>query len=137
MAENPGRWLRIVGPAALALGVLGCDFSTHLDSSSLGAAFETDSTRVQVMSAVVGGKNVFVPSTIVVAADTPYTLSVYNGTDGPHGFAIEGAGVEVMLLAQEETEIALPALEAGHLYRIHCHLHGAHRAATLVVVPKR
>lgn len=136
MAENSGRWPRIVGPAALALAVLGCDFSTatHLDAS---ATFETDSTQVQVLSAVVGGKNVFVPSTIVVAADTPYTLSVYNGTDGPHGFAIEGAGVETMLLPKEEAEIALPALEAGNLYRIHCHLHGAHRAATLVVVPKR
>ena len=31
----------------------------------------------------------------------------------------------------------LPLLEAGHIYDIGCHLHGAHRHATLVVLPAR
>jgi heme/copper-type cytochrome/quinol oxidase subunit 2 len=138
LAEKTGIGSGIRRAALLALGLwaLGCDFSTHKYAPEPGAGFATDSTNLQVVSAVVGGKNVFVPSTIVVTAGTPYTLSVYNGTDGPHGFAIAGAGVEVILQPKEEAEIPLPALEAGNLYRVHCHLHGAHRAATLVVVPK-
>jgi hypothetical protein len=40
-------------------------------------------------------------------------------------------------MQQQETELALPALEGGHVYGINCHLHPPHRTATLVVLEAR
>ena len=73
-------------------------------------------------------------STRPVVSGRPSVLSVYNGTEAPHGFAIDAAGIQVLLEAGQETRIELPPLEGGALHRIYCHLHGAHRAATLVVL---
>jgi heme/copper-type cytochrome/quinol oxidase subunit 2 len=91
---------------------------------------------IQVVSAVVGGKNVFIPSTIVVAAGTVNTLSIFNTTDKPHGFRIAGLGIETVLAPQQETKLELPALEGGAIYEINCQLHPAHRTATLAVLDR-
>jgi heme/copper-type cytochrome/quinol oxidase subunit 2 len=64
-------------------------------------------------------------------------LSIYNTTDIHHGFAIAGLGVEAIVPPGVEYEIALPKLEGGAVMRIHCHMHPAHRSATLVVLPGR
>ncbi|NRA07418.1 MAG: cupredoxin domain-containing protein [Myxococcales bacterium] len=88
---------------------------------------------VQVVTAVVGGKNVYIPSTIALAAQRAASLSLFNTTDKPHGFAIPALDIEVVVPEQVEQRIELPALPAG-LYRIHCQLHEAHRSATLLVV---
>ena len=87
----------------------------------------------QVVTAVVGGKNVYIPSTIALAAQRAASLSLFNTTDKPHGFAIPALDIEVVVPEQVEQRIELPALPAG-LYRIHCQLHEAHRSATLLVV---
>jgi heme/copper-type cytochrome/quinol oxidase subunit 2 len=99
--------------------------------------YESDVSTIQVVSTLMGGKNVFIPSTIVVTAGREHTLSLFNTTDIPHGFAIDGLGVEAVMAAGEETEVKLPASEGGRILGIRCHLHPAHRTATLVVVPAR
>jgi heme/copper-type cytochrome/quinol oxidase subunit 2 len=101
------------------------------------AGFDSDVSTIQVVTTQVGGKNVFIPSTIVVTGGVPHTLSIFNTTDTPHGFRIPGLGIEAVAFDQQETEIALPALEGGHVYAIQCHLHPPHRTATLVVLPPR
>lgn len=88
---------------------------------------------VQVLTAVVGGKNVFIPSTLVLTAGQGTGLSIFNATDKPHGFAIPALGVETVIPEQIEQRVELPALAPG-LYRIHCQLHEAHRSASLLVV---
>ncbi len=90
-----------------------------------------------MISAVVGGKNIFIPSTIVVTAGGPQTLSVFNTTDKPHGFAIKGLSIETVLYPGQETRVELPALKGSEIYTIGCQLHPPHRTATLVVVPGR
>jgi heme/copper-type cytochrome/quinol oxidase subunit 2 len=97
--------------------------------------FESDTDTVQVVSANVGGKNVFIPSTIVVVAGKPVTLSIFNTTDIPHGFAIPGLGVTEVLEVQKEHVVKLPTLKGGKVYGINCQLHPAHRTGTLVVLP--
>ena len=89
---------------------------------------------IQVVSSNVQGKNVYIPSTIVVAEGKSHTLSVFNTTDTPHGFAIEGLGIEAILQPGVETLVELPALEDGKIYRIHCQLHPPHRSGQLVVL---
>ena len=104
-------------------------------SAALAQGFESDVDSIQIVSANVGGKNVFIPSTLVITGGRPVTLSLFNTTDVPHGFAIPGIGVEAIVPVQEEFTIELPALEGGHVYRVNCQLHPAHRSATLVVLP--
>jgi len=88
---------------------------------------------LQVVTALVGGKNVFIPSTLALPAGAPASLSIFNSTDTPHGFAIRALGVETVIPEQTEQRVELPVLSPG-LYRIHCQLHEAHRSATLLVV---
>lgn len=93
-----------------------------------------DLSLIEVVSTNVQGKNVFIPSTIVVAEGKPHTLSIFNTTEVPHGFAIAGLGIEFVLEPGKETVVALPALEDGKIYKVHCQLHPPHRSARLVVI---
>jgi hypothetical protein len=101
------------------------------------AGYSSDVTTVQMLSAQVGGKNVFLPSTVVVTDGGPRALSLYNATEMPHGFAIAGLGIETVLPPGEEVVVKLPELHGGQVLRIHCHLHPPHRSATLVVLPSK
>ncbi len=97
--------------------------------------FSSDATRIQAVTTQVGGKNVFIPSTIVVTSGMPHTLSIFNTTDAPHGFRIPALGIEEVLPAQEEHAVELRALGSPQVLQINCHLHPPHRTATLVVLP--
>ena len=99
--------------------------------------FASDTSTTQMVTTMVGGKNVYIPSTVVVAAGATHTLSIFNTTDAPHGFQIEGLGIEIVLLPGEETRVVLNDLKGGNLYQIGCQLHPPHRTATLVVVKAR
>jgi heme/copper-type cytochrome/quinol oxidase subunit 2 len=118
-------------PVAIALALALCAGAP----AALADGFDSDVETIQIVSASVGGKNVYIPSTIVVTGGKPVTLSLFNTTDVPHGFAISGIGVEAVLPAQQEYTVKLPALEGGHVYRVHCQLHPGHVSATLVVLP--
>ena len=121
---------RMIVALAIAAACVG------LHGTPAGAdGFESDTDTVQVVSANVGGKNVFIPSTIVVVAGKPITLSIFNTTDVPHGFAIPGLGVQEVLEVQKEHVVKLPTLKGGKVYGINCQLHPAHRTGTLVVLP--
>ncbi len=99
------------------------------------SAFASDVSTTQIISTNIGGKNVYVPSTVVVTSGAPRKLSIYNTTEVPHGFRIDTLDLEVILPPREELIFELPPLEAGSVLRIRCHLHPAHRTATLVVLP--
>jgi cupredoxin-like protein len=99
--------------------------------------FTSDTSIIQVVSALIGGKNVFIPSTIVVTSGHPVKLSIFNTTDTAHGFAIHALDIAVVLPPQQEYELELPALEGHQVLQINCQLHPAHRTATLVVLPAR
>ena len=119
-----------LGIALLALGWgIGCG------EGDTPSSFASDVSITQIVSTNVGGKNVYIPSTVVVTSGSPQKLSVYNTTDTPHGFRIDALDLEVILPPQEELIFELPPLEAGSVFRIRCHLHPAHRTATLVVLP--
>jgi heme/copper-type cytochrome/quinol oxidase subunit 2 len=122
---------------ALAFGLAGCVGlgSVAVDADAVG--YLDERPLVQVVTTNVGGKNFFVPSTIVVTAGSGRKLSIFNTTDAPHGFAIPSLGIELVLPPGVETPVDLPPLEAGHIYAINCHLHPPHRGASLVVLPAR
>jgi heme/copper-type cytochrome/quinol oxidase subunit 2 len=135
------RWARTcvkarvaVAVAAALLPALGC-LGPHHHGRYHG--FTEEAGPIQVVTTQVGGKNVFIPSTIVVTSGHPVDLSIFNTTDIPHGFRIPALGVEAVLPPQEEHVVSLPALEPNQVLKIVCQLHTAHRTATLVVLPAR
>ena len=85
----------------------------------------------------MGGKNIFLPSTVVLTSGGGRSLSFYNTTDAPHGMKIPGLGIEVVLPPGEEYVVQLPELAAGNVYEMQCHLHPPHRGASIVVLPSR
>ena len=119
----------------MRLAAVALAFALAAGASALADGFTSDVDTIQIVSANVGGKNVFIPSTIVVTGGKPVTLSIFNTADVPHGFAIPGIKIETVLPVNEEHAVKLPALEGGHVYQVNCHLHPAHRTATLVVLP--
>jgi hypothetical protein len=135
LADRWGRraLLALAVPALLA----GCIHERGHGHHARRHGFTDDRAAVQVVSTNIGGKNVFVPSTIVLTEGSGRRLSLFNTTDQPHGFAIPGLGVEVVLQPGVEQELELPTLEAHRLHAITCHLHPPHRGATLMVVPAR
>ncbi len=121
--------------ALLAFGCQGSRVGSHHGHHGKGATgFDDDRTMVEMVSTKVGGKNVFIPSTVVLTAGEGRSLSFYNTTEIPHGFTIPALGVETVLPSQEEYVVELPALEPG-VYALQCHLHPPHRGATLLVLP--
>ncbi|NNL67185.1 MAG: hypothetical protein HKP30_13140 [Myxococcales bacterium] len=119
----------------LATAVVGCSAPPAAEAAG---GFADDRSVIQVVSSNVQGKNVYIPSTLVVTAGKGQSLSVFNTTDVPHGFEIPGIGVQEILPPKTEHPIALPAgLEGGNVYHIQCHLHPAHRTGTLLVLPAK
>jgi hypothetical protein len=115
---------------------LGAVETGQINAGSVGGGgFVDERGTVQMVSTLIGGKNVFIPSTVVVTAGTGRTLTIYNTTDTPHGFRIPSLGVEAVLTNGEETVVTLPPLVGGRIYNMMCHLHPPHRHATLMVVP--
>ncbi len=120
-----------------ALAAAGCAARMEMHEAHHPAGYSSDVATVQMLSALVGGKNVFIPSTIVVTDGGPRSLSLFNATEMPHGFAIAALGIELVLPPGEEVVVSLPPLHGGQVLRIHCHMHPPHRAATLVVLPSK
>jgi hypothetical protein len=121
--------------AALAVAGGGCA-SMHAGEHAHHHFQDDRGDTVQVVNTNVGGKNLFIPSTIVVVAGVTKTLSIFNTHDTPHGFKVPGLGIETVLDAGKETTVQLPAsLEGGRVWAVNCHLHPPHRHATIVVLP--
>ncbi len=123
--------------ATLAALSAGCAATMEMHENHHATGYTSDVSTVQMVSALVGGKNVYIPSTVVVTDGGPRTLSVFNTTEMPHGFAIAALGIEEVIPPGEEVLIELPPLEGGQVLRIHCHMHPPHRSATLVVLPSK
>jgi len=106
-------------------------------SSVAAGSFSDDRSKIEVISAKVGGKNVFIPGTWVVIEGEGRVLSFFNTTDAPHGMSIPALGIAEILQPGVEQVVTLPTLEGGNVYDVHCHLHPPHRGATLVVLQAR
>ena len=137
---RPSR--RIVRPALLGAGLLlfftACiTADVRYREGGEGLYADDRSGPVEVISTKIGGKNVYLPSTIVLTEGEGRMLSFFNTTDTPHGMRIPGLGIEVVLPPGQELVVALPELEGGNVYSVQCHLHPPHRGAALVVLPRR
>ena len=136
--NRSSRTRALRGACALALVAwIGASVGCHGPMHGGHHGFTGDTGTIQVVTTELGGKNVFIPSTIVVTSGHPVKLSIFNTTDVPHGFAIPALNVAEVVPPKAEQEIDLPALEGHQVLQIKCHLHEKHRTATLVVLPAR
>ena len=136
LSTRPLCALFVAFVALLAVS-LGCHGPMREHHMGQHHGFTGDTSTIQVVTTELGGKNVFIPSTIVVTSGHPVKLSIFNTTDVPHGFAIPALNVAEVLPAKAEHEIELPAMEGHQILQIKCHLHEKHRTATLVVLPAK
>ena len=134
--NRPRLRLALVLVFALLVAV-GCRGPGHERRHARHHGFSDDRSAIQVVTTELGGKNVFIPSTIVVTAGHPVKLSIFNTTDVPHGFAIPALNIAEVLPAKAEHEIELTVPDGHQLLKITCHLHAPHRTATLVVLPAK
>ena len=128
------RWSGIAALGVLLVAPLGCISVGSVDTDVASGGYRDERGAIEMVTAVVGGVNVFLPSTVVVTEGSGRTLKIFNATDAPHGFQIPALQVEAVLEAGVETVVALPPLVGGHVYELLCHLHPPHRGATLMVV---
>ena len=88
--------------------------------------------RRQVSAVTVSGGAGFEPPTVTVEKDDNVVLAVGNSTPGPHGFSIEGYGIQTEI-APGGMEVKFKATHPG-TFKIYCQLHAeTHEVATLVV----
>lgn len=127
--------LALAASGCISVGAVETGEISEIGNADVSRGFADDRTSIQVITTLIGGKNVFIPSTIVVSAGQNQTLAIHNTTDSHHGFRIPGLGVEILLEANKQTLVTLPPLQGGNIYGIDCHLHVPHRHATLMVVP--
>jgi nitrosocyanin len=114
--QNRGRMLIAASVAALALA--GCGGST---------------VRRSLDAATVEGAPWFSPQVVTVDKGERVVLSVRNSTARPHGFTIEGYGIQREVVPGEPMELRFQARKGG-TFKVYCHLHpDTHRPATLVV----
>jgi len=134
-ARRAGRALAAALAGALALAT-GCS-TFGGDGHHRHHHFADDrGDTLQMVNANIGGKNVYLPATVVAVKGVTKRLSIFNVHDTPHGFRIAGLGIETVLNPGQETVVELPAtMEAGKVYGINCQLHPPHRGASLVVLP--
>jgi hypothetical protein len=84
MAAQISILARCIAIATLLLAsTSGCGLHSHSDAAGALAGYQSDVSEIQVISAVVGGENIFIPSTIVVSAGKPQALSIFNIADNP------------------------------------------------------
>ena len=90
----------------------------------------TERRQVSAVPAA-GGEAGFEPVTVTVEKDDNVVLAVGNSTTGPHGFSIEGYGIQEQI-APGGMELKFKATHPG-TFKIYCQLHENHKVATLVV----
>ncbi len=90
-------------------------------------------TERRAVSAVpeARGEAGFAPVTVTVEKDDNVVLAVGNSTTGPHGFSIEGYGIQTEI-APGGMDVKFKATHPG-TFKVYCQLHETHKVATLVV----
>lgn len=87
-----------------------------------------------LVSVEANGVKFWLPSTIVVHPGERVTLKLMNKLDGPHGFAIDAYGIQVIMKEGTGDAITFTA-KKGLTSVFYCQLHPAHIGGQVVVLP--
>jgi nitrosocyanin len=99
---------------------------------SLSACGGTQSVERTIDAVAVEGGAGFSPVTVTIDKRNRVQMTVGNATAAPHGFSIEGYGIQEEIAPGAALELEFTATNAG-TYKIYCQLHEAHKTSTLVV----
>ena len=86
----------------LLAGAAGCVSVGDVDTKVAKDGYLDERESVQIVTTLLGGKNVFIPSTVVLSEGSGRRLTIYNTTDTPHGFQIPTLDVTAVLQPGQE-----------------------------------
>ena len=89
--------------------------------------------KFTLMNVVLAGTKIWLPSSLMVHQGDTVELTLINKLDEPHGFKIEGFGVEEVVQPKAQMTVQFTASQPGvHSYI--CHLHPPHLGGQMLVV---
>ena len=113
------------------LGWLGVCLTVVLLGAGAGAAAEP--TKFTVMTVVLDGTKIWLPSSLIVHQGEEVELTLINKLEDPHGFKIEDVGIEEVVQPKAQMTVRFTAAQPG-AYRYICHIHPPHIGGQLLVL---
>ena len=98
-----------------------------------GAAAAAAPTKFTVMTVVLDGTKIWLPSSLMVHQGEDVELTLINKLDDPHGLKIAEVGIEEVVQPQAQMTVRFTAVQPG-AYRYICHLHPPHIGGQLLVL---
>jgi len=113
------------------LGWLGVCLTVVLLGAGAGAAAEP--TKFTVMTVVLDGTKIWLPSSLIVHQGEEVELTLINKLEDPHGFKVEDVGIEEVVQPKAQMTVTFTASQPG-VHRYLCHLHPPHIGGQLLVL---
>ena len=101
----------------------------------LGAAAAAEPKKFTVMTVVLDGTKIWLPSSLMVHQGDEVELTLINKLDDPHGFQIAEVGIEAVVPPKAQMTVQFTASQPG-VHRYICHIHPPHLGGQLLVLSK-
>jgi plastocyanin len=100
-----------------------------------GDAAAAEPTKFTVMTVVLDGTKIWLPSSLIVHQGDEVELTLIKKLEDPHGLKIAEVGLEEVVQPQAHMTVRFTASQPG-VYSYLCHLHPPHIGGQLFVVSK-
>ena len=98
-----------------------------------GAATAAEPKKFTLMTVVLDGTKIWLPSSLMVHQGDEVELTLINTLEDPHGLKIEEVGIEEVVQPKAQMTVRFTAAPPG-VHRYLCHLHPPHIGGQLLVL---
>jgi len=100
-----------------------------------GAAAAAEPKKFTVMTVVLDGTKIWLPSSLIVHQGDEVELTLINKLEDPHGLKIAEVGLEEVVQPKAQMTVRFTASQPG-VYSYICHLHPPHIGGQIFVLSK-
>ena len=100
-----------------------------------GAAAAAEPKKFTVMTVVLDGTKIWLPSSLIVHQGEEVELTLINKLEDPHGFKVEDVGIEEVVQPKAQLTVTFTAAQPG-AHRYICHIHPPHIGGQMLVLSK-
>ena len=101
----------------------------------VGDAAAAEPTKFTVITVVLDGTKIWLPSSLIVHQGDDVELTLINKLDDPHGFQIAALGIEEVVPPKAQLTVKFTAAQPGaHSYI--CHIHPPHIGGQMLILSK-
>ena len=101
----------------------------------VGDAAAAEPTKFTVITVVLDGTKIWLPSSLIVHQGDDVELTLINKLDDPHGFQIAALGIEEVVPPKAQMTVKFTAAQLGaHSYI--CHIHPPHIGGQMLILSK-